>query len=201
MLVSFAGGFLLNKIFFIYLISYFFLNLFYSLGVKNIPIIDVICIAIGFVLRIHAGAVLANVPLSMWLILMVFLLALFMALGKRRDDVLLQLSSGVEMRKSIDGYNKEFLNVSITIVSSVILVCYLMYCISPEVIARLKTPHLFYTSIFVLVGILRYLQIIFVKNDSGSPTRILYKDRFLQITLILWIFSFYLLIYHKSFTF
>lgn len=200
-LVAFVGGFLLNKIFFLYLSFYFILNLFYSFGVKNIPIIDVLIIAIGFVIRIHAGAVLANVPLSMWLILMVFLLALFMALGKRRDDVLLQMSSGIEMRKAIDGYNKEFLNVSITIVSSVILVCYLMYCISPEVVARLKTQHLFYTSIFVLVGVLRYLQIIFVQNDSGSPTKILYKDRFLQITLLLWILSFYLLIYKKDITF
>ncbi|MEY2793742.1 MAG: hypothetical protein RJA76_1734 [Bacteroidota bacterium] len=201
LIIGIGGSLLLNKVFFIYLISYFILNLAYSLGVKNIPIVDVLCIAIGFVIRIHAGAILADVPLSNWLVLMVFLLALFMALGKRRDDVILQLESGLEVRKAIDGYNKEFLNVGITIVSSVILVCYLMYCMSPEVVARLKTTHLFYTSIFVLMGILRYLQIIFVKNDSGSPTKILYKDLFLQITLLLWILSFYFLIYRKDFMF
>lgn len=200
-IIGIGGSFFLHKVFFIYLLGYFILNIAYSFGAKNIPIVDVLCIAIGFVIRVESGAILANVPISNWLILMVFLLALFMALGKRRDDVILQIESGLEVRKAIEGYNKEFLNVSITIISSVILVSYLMYCMSPEVIARLQTPHLFYTSIFVLMGILRYLQVIFVKNDSGSPTKILYKDLFLQITLLLWILSFYLLIYKKDFTF
>lgn len=199
--ISAGGSYFLNTIFLNYLIGYFILNLAYSLGLKNIPILDVLCIAIGFVIRVESGAILTNVSLSNWLVLMVFLLALFMALGKRRDDVILQLESGVEARKAIEGYNKEFLNVSITIISSVILVCYLMYCMSPEVITRLKTKHLFYTSLFVLMGILRYLQVIFVKNESGSPTKILYKDLFLQITLLLWILSFFLLIYRNDFMF
>lgn len=195
-----VGSYYLDPHFHLILLLYYILNLAYSFGLKNIPIIDVFIIAIGFVLRVQAGAILGDVPLSMWLNLMVFLLALFMALGKRRDDVILQAQSGIEMRKSIDGYNMEFLNISITLVCAVILVCYLMYTISPEVDARLNTNRLYYTSLFVFMGILRYLQLIFVKNDSGSPVKIIYKDRFLQVTLLLWILSFYFLIYVKDIT-
>lgn len=192
------GSYYVNPHFHLIVVFYFILNLAYSFGLKNIPIVDVFIIAIGFILRVQAGAILCNVPLSMWLNLMVFLLALFMALGKRRDDVILQMQSGIEMRKSIDGYNMEFLNVAITMVCSVILVCYLMYTISPEVHVRLNSDRLYYTSLFVFMGVLRYLQLIFVKNDSGSPVKIMYKDRFLQLTLILWLLSFYFLIYVKD---
>jgi decaprenyl-phosphate phosphoribosyltransferase len=195
-----VGSFYIDPYFCLILVIYHILNLAYSFGLKNLPIIDVFIIAIGFILRVQAGAVLGNVPLSMWLNLMVFLLALFMALGKRRDDVILQAKSGIEIRKSIDGYNMEFLNMSITLVCAVILVCYLMYTISPEVDARLRSSRLYYTSLFVFMGILRYLQLIFVNNDSGSPVKIIFKDRFLQVILLLWILSFYFLIYVKDTT-
>lgn len=195
-----ASYFLLPK-FHLILVAYLILNLGYSFGLKNFPILDVFIISIGFVLRIKAGAALADVPLSMWLTLMVFLLALFMALGKRRDDVILQQESGIGMRKSIDGYNMEFLNVTISLVCAVILVCYLMYTISPEVDGRFRPESLYYTSLFVFMGVMRYLQLIFVKNDSGSPTKIIYRDRFLQAILLLWILSFYFLIYIRDLNF
>lgn len=198
LIVALVGSFYLGYHFFLIVIFYFILNLGYSFGLKNIPIVDVILIAIGFIIRIQAGATLGEVPVSMWLDLMIFLLALFMALGKRRDDVFLQLESGIKMRKSIEGYNMEFLNVTITLICAITMVCYLMYTISPEVDARLNTNRLYYTTLFVLIGVLRYLQLIFVKNDSGSPVKIIYKDRFLQVTIILWILSFYFLIYAKD---
>jgi decaprenyl-phosphate phosphoribosyltransferase len=197
-MLSLTGSYWLQPLFHAILVFYFALNLAYSFGLKNTAILDVFIIAIGFVLRVQAGAVLADVPLSMWLNLMVFLLALFMALGKRRDDVILQQQSGIGMRKSIDGYNMEFLNVSIALVCAVILVSYVMYTISPEVDARLRSERLYYTSLFVFMGVMRYLQLIFVKNDSGSPTKIIYRDRFLQIVLVLWILSFYFLIYIRD---
>ena len=198
--IALIGSYFLEPHFHLIIVAYYILNVAYSFGFKNIPIVDVFIIAVGFILRVQAGAIVGEVPLSMWLNLMVFLLALFMALGKRRDDVILQSESGIEMRKSIDGYNMEFLNVTITMVCAIILVCYLMYTISPEVDARLRSSRLYYTSSFVFMGISRYLQLIFVKNDSGSPTKIIYKDRFLQITLILWILSFYFLIYVRDIT-
>jgi decaprenyl-phosphate phosphoribosyltransferase len=199
-LAGFGIAFFIKEKFLFVLSIYFVLNLAYSLGLKTIPILDIIIVAIGFVLRIKAGAVIANIGISEWLNIMVFLLALFMAIGKRRDDVLLKLSSGSDMRKSIKGYNLEFLNVVLALVCSVIIVAYFMYTMSPDVLQRLGTYRLYYTCLFVLAGILRYLQIIFVQAASGSPTKILYKDRFIQVTLFLWIASFYLIIYMKDVT-
>lgn len=177
------------------LIIYFLVNLCYSLGLKSIPILDIILLAIGFVLRIKGGSVISYVPLSEWIIIMVFLLAVFMALGKRRDDVLLKLSSGADMRKSIKGYNLELLNTLLALVCAVIVVAYLMYTMSPETIQHMGTTRLYYTCIFVFAGIFRYLSLIYISTDSGSPTKILYKDRFIQITLLLWIASYVVLLY------
>ncbi len=193
-----AAWFIRDKFLFV-LAIYFLLNLGYSFGLKNIPILDIIIISIGFVLRVKAGAVIAKVGLSEWLTIMVFLLALFMAIAKRRDDVLLKLASGNDMRKAVKGYNLDFINTALSLVCAVIIVAYFMYTTSPEIIARLQTYRLYYTCLFVLAGIFRYLQLIYVMQDSQSPTKILYKDRFIQITILLWIISFYLILYVKDF--
>ena len=197
---GFAVAYILREKFLFVLSIYFFINLIYSFGLKNIPILDIVILAIGFVLRVKAGAVIIYVGVSEWLNIMIFLLALFMAIGKRRDDVLLKISSGTDMRRAVKGYNLEFLNVVLGLVCAVIVVAYFMYTMSPEVLRRIGTYRLYYTCLFVLAGIMRYLQIIFVQSSSGSPTKILYKDRFIQVSLILWIVSFYLLIYMKDIT-
>lgn len=199
-ITGFTIAYFIRDKFLFVLFIYFLLNLGYSFGLKTIPILDIFIVAIGFVLRVKAGAVIIVVGLSEWLTIMVFLLALFMAIGKRRDDVLLKLSSGTDMRKSIKGYNLELLNVLTALVCAVIVVSYFMYTMSPEVLRRMGTYRLYYTCFFVLAGIMRYLQIIFVQATSGSPTKILYKDRFIQISIILWIISFYLIIYTKDIT-
>jgi 4-hydroxybenzoate polyprenyltransferase len=198
LIAGFAIAWFIREKFLFVLAIYFLLNLGYSFGLKNIPILDIIIVAIGFVLRVKGGAVIAKIGVSEWLNIMVFLLALFMAIGKRRDDVLLRLSSGIDMRKVIKGYNLDYLNVVLALVCAVIIVAYFLYTTSPEVIHRMGTYRLYYTCLFVLAGILRYLQIIFVNANSGSPTRILYKDLFIQITILLWIASFYLIIYMKD---
>lgn len=187
---------------FLFVLSlYALLNIGYSFGLKNISILDIIILAVGFVLRIKAGSVIAYIPLSEWIVIMVFLLAIFMAIGKRRDDVLLKMQSGADMRKAVSGYNLEFLNVLLALVSAVIIVAYFMYTMSTEVIARMGTHRLYYTCLFVVAGLMRYLQIIYVKADSGSPTKILYRDRFIQLAIILWAISYFFLIYLKSITF
>ena len=196
--VGFALAWIIRDKFFVVLAIYFLLNLAYSLGLKAISILDIMILAAGFVLRIKAGSVISYVPLSEWIIIMVFLLAVFMAVGKRRDDVLLKLSSGADMRKSIKGYNLEFLNILLAFVCAVIVVAYLMYTMSPITIANTGSSRLYYTCIFVLAGIMRYLQIIYISTDSGSPTKILYKDRFIQITLFLWVVSYIVLLYIKN---
>jgi len=179
---------------------YFFINLGYSLGLKSIAILDILILAIGFVLRIKAGSVISFVTLSEWIVIMVFLLAVFMAIGKRRDDVLLKIGSGTDMRKSIKGYNLELLNVLLALVCAVIVVAYFMYTMSDEVRSRPGSYRLYYTCLFVIAGIMRYLQIVFVSADSGSPTKILYKDRFIQITLLLWVASYISILYTTGFS-
>jgi 4-hydroxybenzoate polyprenyltransferase len=181
---------------------YFILNLLYSFGLKNISILDILILSCGFVLRVKAGGIAANVAVSEWLMIMVFLLALFMAVAKRRDDVLIKTATGQEMRKAAAGYNLDFLNVTLALVSAVIIVAYLMYTMAPETIHRFGTYRLYYTCLFVIGGLLRYLQITYVENNTGSPTKILYKDRFIQLTILLWVLSFYVIIYlptNKSF--
>jgi decaprenyl-phosphate phosphoribosyltransferase len=190
-------GWYLGLEFLVVLGTYFAMNLAYSLGLKNIPILDLFILALGFVLRIKAGSVVSQTFLSEWIVIMVLLLSLFMAIGKRRDDVLLKLTSGTDMRKSVKGYTLEFLNTLLAMVSAIIIVAYLMYTLSPEVILRLQTYRLYFTCIFVMAGLMRYLQIIFVRQDAGSPTRILYRDRFIQITLLLWIASYISILYFK----
>jgi len=179
---------------------YFLLNVAYSLGLKAIPVLDLFIVAAGFVLRIKGGAVICVVGVSEWMNIMVFLLALFMAIAKRRDDILLKIASGMDMRKSVKGYNLEFISTVMSLVCAVIIIAYFMYTMSPEVEARLGTYRLYYTCIFVMAGIMRYLQIVYVIGKSESPTKILYKDRFIQITILLWIASFYAILYLNNVT-
>ena len=200
LITGFTGAWFIRDKFLFVLSIYFFINLGYSFGLKNIPILDIILIAIGFVLRVKAGAVIARIGLSEWLTIMVFLLALFMAMAKRRDDVLIKLSSGNEMRKAAKGYNMDFINTALSLICAVIIVSYFMYTMSPEITTRLQTHRLYYTCLFVLAGIFRYLQLIFVQQNSQSPTKILYKDRFIQATILLWILSFYIILYVKDIT-
>jgi decaprenyl-phosphate phosphoribosyltransferase len=181
--------------FFAICLVYFVLNLSYSFGLKSISILDVMIVAAGFNLRIKGGGILSDVDLSSWITIMVFLLALFMAVGKRRDDILIKENSGVAMRKSLTGYNRQFLDIWLGILSAIIIVSYLMYTLSPDVIQRLGTYRLYYTSIFVIAGLMRYLQLVFIANDTSSPIKILYTDRFTQLVLLLWVISFVIIIY------
>lgn len=204
--ILFISGFILAFIadsdyrFIAILAFYFTLNFMYSLGAKNISILDIMIIAAGFLLRLKAGGYITGVDVSAWLTLMILLLSLFMAIGKRRDDIMLKAETGMDMRKSVKGYNLEFLNTMLGLFSAIIIVTYIMYTLSPKTYERLQNHHLYYTSIFVIAGLMRYLQIILVKNKAGSPTEILYKDRFIQVTILLWVASFYVILYFKNVT-
>lgn len=175
-------------------IGYLIMNVLYSIRLKHIPIIDIFIIALGFVIRIAIGSEVGDIPLSMWIILMTYLLALFLALAKRRDDVLLA-AGGKKVRKSIDGYNLEFINGAMMVMASVLIVSYISYTIAPDGGKKFGSEYLYITVFFVLLGILRYMQITFVEQKSGSPTQVLFKDLFLQLTLLGWLVTFVLLIY------
>lgn len=177
------------------LAAYVVMNIAYSFHLKHIAILDVTIIALGFVLRLFIGSVVTNINLSMWIIVMTFLLALFMALAKRRDDVLIYLGTGKKMRKVIDGYSLQFLDTAMAIMASVVIVAYTIYTTSAEVVARVNNEYLYVTVLFVILGIMRYLQIAFVFEDSGSPTKIVLKDHFMQLTLIGWLLCFIWILY------
>jgi len=178
-------------------LGYFFLNILYSLKLKNIALVDVTVISIGFNLRVLAGGLASNIVVSKWLIIMVFLLSLFQALSKRMDDLyLLAKDPNNQVRRSIHGYNIEFLQIVLSMLTGVLLVCYIMYIISPEIVLRLG-ENSYFTTLFVLLGLLRYLQLTFVKKTSGSPVKILTHDRFIQLSILFWLISCALLIYLK----
>ena len=174
---------------------YFLLNMAYCIWLKRHAIIDVCTVAFGFVLRILAGGMACDVAVSNWLVLMTFLLALFLSFAKRRDDVLRMNETGEPPRRNTIRYNITFVNQAITITGTVTLVCYIMYTVSPEVVSRFHAPYLYLTSIFVLVGLLRYMQLTVVDEVSGDPTKILLRDRFTQAIVVSWIMAFLLIIY------
>lgn len=177
------------------LIFYVVMNIAYSLHLKHIAILDVTIIAIGFVLRLFMGAVVTDITLSHWIVMVTFMLALFMGLAKRRDDVLIYQNTGKKMRKVIDGYNLQFLDTAMTIMASVVILSYIMYTTSADVMERMGSHYLYLTAIFVIMGVMRYLQITFVYLNSGSPTKIVLEDRFIQMTLISWVVSFTWILY------
>ena len=174
---------------------YFLLNMAYCIWLKRHAIIDVCTVAFGFVLRILAGGMACDVAVSNWLVLMTFLLALFLSFAKRRDDVLRMNETGEPPRRNTIRYNITFVNQAITVTGTVTLVCYIMYTVSPEVVSRFHAPYLYLTSIFVLVGLLRYMQLTVVDEVSGDPTKILLRDRFTQAIVVAWIMVFLLIIY------
>ena len=174
---------------------YFLLNMAYCIWLKRHAIIDVCTVAFGFVLRILAGGMACDVAVSNWLVLMTFLLALFLSFAKRRDDVLRMNETGEPPRRNTIRYNLTFVNQAITVTGTVTLVCYIMSTVSPEVVSRFHAPYLYLTSIFVLVGLLRYMQLTVVDEVSGDPTKILLRDRFTQAIVVAWIMAFLLIIY------
>jgi len=174
---------------------YWLLNLAYCGKLKQYAIIDVCIVAFGFVLRLLAGGVATHIMLSKWIVLMTFLITLFMSFAKRRDDVLRMEKTGEAPRKNTIRYNLTFINQAITITASVTLVCYIMYTVSPEVIANFHTENLYLTTVFVLVGLLRYIQIAVVDQKSGDPTKIILRDRITQCIVLGWLLSFLFIIY------
>lgn len=177
------------------LVAYAAMNTTYSFYLKHISIIDVTIISIGFVMRLFVGSAVTGIALSHWIVVMTFLLALFMALAKRRDDVLIYHTTGKKMRKVIDGYNLQFLDTAMSIMAAVVIVAYIFYTTSEAVIQRVHSDYLYLTSLFVIMGIMRYMKITFVDLDSGSPTKIVLKDRFIQLILLAWIASFAWILY------
>jgi decaprenyl-phosphate phosphoribosyltransferase len=177
------------------ILFYFLMNIAYSFKLKHVAIVDICIIAIGFVLRVLAGGYATGIPISQWAILLTFVLALILAIGKRRGELVNAKVSG-RTRKALDGYNVLFADITLSISVTLGIISYLMFTVTPEI--QDKFGHkVFYTVIFVVFAFLRYLQQTLVYNKTESPTKIVYKDRYIQVTILVWVFSFLLLIYYK----
>lgn len=180
-----------------YLVSiYVFMNVLYSFWLKHIPIIDLNIIALGFLLRIGTGSLLPDpdILLTSWIVIMIFLGALFIGLAKRREDVILA-HEGQETRRAIKGYNLEFINAGMVIMASVMIVAYISYTLDEKIQAKFESEQLYFTVFFIILGILRYLQLTFVEAKSGNPSELFLRDPFLLVTVSGWAMSFAWLIY------
>ena len=177
------------------LIAYVVLTLAYTLKLKHLAIIDVMAIAMGFVIRAVGGAVALDVPFSNWLVVCTFFLATFLGLSKRRHEITLLEEGAHSHRQVLQHYSVHFLDQLILIVASGTLLTYTIYTCSPEVIDRMGTDKLYVTLPFVVYGLFRYLHLIHHKTGGGDPSSTLIKDRPLGITVVLWAVACGLIIY------
>lgn len=177
------------------LVGYWLMNVAYCIRLKHYAILDVAIIAVGFVIRVLIGGFATDIIVSGWLVMMTFLLALFLAFAKRKDDYRIYEQTGTMPRKSIAGYNSQFIDLSVTIVGTITMVCYIIYTMSDSVVSRFGSPYVYLTNVWVLAGLLRYLQNMLVYQRSGSPTKVLVKDHFIQMCIVGWVLSFFSIIY------
>jgi len=194
--VALAGAFALGPRFFVVAVSYLALLALYSGALKHIVIIDVLTIAIGFVLRAVAGAVAVNVDISHWLLVCTILLALFISLAKRRHELVLLADGAASYRPILDEYTPYLLDQMIAVVTASTLIAYVFYTISPETEQKFNTHWLGLTVPFPLYGIFRYLYLVHQREGGGSPADLLLTDRPLLVCVTLWALSVVLIIYH-----
>lgn len=176
-------------------VAYMAINVAYCLRLKHTAIADLFSIATGFVLRVLAGGAATGIATSQWLVIMTFLLSLFLALGKRRDDLTIAAASGIAVRPVLRGYTIPFVDVCMGLLTAVLVMSYILYCLSPDVIQRRNGEWVYLSAILVLAGMFRYLQITIVKHGSFSPTRVLCHDRFIQAVVAVWTLFFFAVLY------
>lgn len=184
-LISLSLGYLLEPLFAGILALYFLINLLYSRWLKHVPILDVLIISSGFVLRVAGGVALITVErFSPWLYMLTILFSLYIGLGKRRAEINLLAQGASAHRKVLDGYTIPLLDQYITIVSGMTIVAYSLYTFSAPNLPENHTMML--TIPFVVYGIFRYLQLIQTGHAAGAPDEVALKDRPLQATVLLW---------------
>lgn len=174
---------------------YVAMQFFYSNYAKHVVIVDIIVIAVGFVLRAYAGGVAIGVAVSPWLIFITFVLALFLSLARRRHELIALGESATSHRGALGEYSIGSIDQMISIVAGATLVGYMIYTASPEVALKLHTQHLFLTVPFVAFGILRYLHLVNDCDEGGDPARLVLRDRPLLVSIILWVIADVLLLY------
>ncbi|MFA5113073.1 MAG: decaprenyl-phosphate phosphoribosyltransferase [Candidatus Margulisiibacteriota bacterium] len=196
-LIGLGAAYALDLPFALTATAYFVLMVVYTFLLRDLVILDTFTIAAGFVLRAIAGVVVIGVAMSPWLIICTILLSLFIALGKRRHELLTLSQGAVEHRRILDEYNPQLLDQMISAVAGSTVMAYSLYTLWPETVAKFGTHNLVYSVPFVLYGIFRYLYLIYQKGKGGKPEEILLTDLPLLADIVLWLASLMAIIYLK----
>jgi 4-hydroxybenzoate polyprenyltransferase len=194
-LLGLAGAYLLNIRFFIALLVYFILQIAYSSWLKHVVIVDVLLIAAGYLIRVIAGGLAIEIQLSHWLFICTFLIALFLALSKRRHELILLEEKAENHRPILKEYTPQLLDQMIAVVTASTVISYCLYTVSPDTVEKFGTNNLLFTVPFVLYGIFRYLYLVHQKDEGGSPEALIVKDKPLLVDLFLWIATAMLILY------
>ena len=196
LLVSILWAFYINITFLLLLLIYLIIQILYNFRLKKMVILDIFCVSAGFFLRIIAGGAAVQVEISHWLIICSSLLSVFLALAKRRHELVFlgEKNAGLH-RKVLSKYSPYLLDQMIGVITASTILSYMLYCISPETIKKFHTDHLIYTFPFVLYGIFRYLYLIHIEKEGGSPEKIFFSDLPLLISVCLWGVTCMLIIY------
>jgi len=192
---SLLASIFLNRLFFLILLAYVVMNVAYTLRLKHVVILDVMCIAFGFVFRVLAGTELAHVSASDWLLICTITISLFLGFSKRRHELSLMEEDSTNHRRVLGQYCLPFLDQMIGVATACTVMSYALYSISPETVARFGTSNLVFTLPFVLYGVFRYLYLIHQRNEGGNPTAALLKDYPLLINGVLWFVTVLVIIY------
>lgn len=193
--ISLLFAYLLNPRFFVVVLSYIVLQVSYSFYLKNIPILDIFAIALGSILRVVGGTVIINVSISSWLLVCTILLALLLALSKRRYELIIFEAEARNRRKVLAEYSTYLLDQMISVVTSSVLITYSLYTMSQETVERFGSRDLIFTIPFVLYGIFRFLYLVYRKDLGDSPEGLLLLDRPLLIDVSLWVVTVLVVIY------
>lgn len=196
-ILSLAIAYVINPYFGLIVFIYMVMNILYSFWLKQLVILDVMTISVGFVLRVIAGAIIINVPTSEWLIICTMLLSLFLGFSKRRSELVLLESFANAHRSVLTHYNSHFLDQMIGIVTASTVMSYALYTISEETIIKFGTKNLIYTVPFVLYGIFRYLYLVHKKQEGGNPTQAVLTDIPIIVNVLLWVLVSSIIIYWR----
>ena len=194
---SLAAAFVLAPRFGFTALAYVVLLVLYSLWLKHLVIVDVLVVAMGFVLRAVAGAFAIDVEISGWLLICTILLALFLALGKRRHEVLAYELDSPRYRPILAEYNTGLLDQMIAVVTASTVTAYALYTMSPETVAKFRTHWLPATLPFVLYGVFRYLYLLYRRQLGGNPSELFLNDRALLVNTVLWMVAVLLIVYAR----
>jgi 4-hydroxybenzoate polyprenyltransferase len=185
--------FFVNTEFIIIISSYIIINILYTLYLKNVVIVDLACISIGFLLRVIGGALIIDIYISSWLILTTMFISVFLAVMKRRSELV--LNSENETRKVLGEYNLTFIDQISAISAACVILCYAIYSVAEKTVQYFNTENLVYSSIFVVFGIFRYMYLVFKKSKGENPTEIMITDIPMIANLVFYSVTVYIIIY------